>query len=84
MIEDNYTRQELIDYLWDIKEKKGSDPVKADLPFGMNQYFRKEFGKWCYALEAAGIRVPSQQTLERRRRKRKRHRRKHIESRAEK
>ena len=77
---ETYTRQELIDYLWNIRKEKGRDPVKADLPYGMAQYFRKEFGKWCYALEEAGIRIPSQKTLDRREHRKRRWRRKHNKS----
>ena len=42
---------------------------------------KKCFGKWCYALEAAGLAVPSEETVERRNARKKKWDRKHAEAR---
>lgn len=70
-----YTKEELISYLMRKQEELGRRPKKSDMPDDIKQYYRILFGKWCYALEEAGLSVPSEQTLERRRRQKMRHRR---------
>ncbi len=71
-----YPKEELIRMLIVKQEKLGRRPKKADLPDYLKVEYRKAFGKWCYALEAAGLSVPSERVLARRRRQRQRHRRK--------
>ena len=61
-----YTREELLDYLHKLNDELGRKPCKKDIPEKMKPYYRVYFGKWCYALEIAGIVTPSQHTLERR------------------
>ena len=72
-----YTRQQLVDMLWEIKNEKGRPPTRKDLPDGMFPYFRNEFGKWCYALEESGVKPASEAVLERRRRKKEKLKAKH-------
>ena len=69
-----YTKEELLDYLLKKRDELGRKPTKKDIPEKMRPYYRVYFGKWCYALEAAGIVVPSQRTLDRRMRHKMRHR----------
>ena len=70
-----YTKEELIKILLTKREKLGRKPKKADIPECLIVEYRKAFGKWCYALEAAGLSVPSEQVLARRRRHKMRHKR---------
>ena len=67
-----YTREELLDYLYKKQEELGRKPCKKDIPDEMKPYYRVYFGKWCYALEAAGIVVPSERALARRQHYKKR------------
>lgn len=67
-----YTREELLDYLLKKRDELGRKPTKKDIPEKMRPYYRVFFGKWCYALEVAGIVVPSERTLARRQHYKKR------------
>ena len=63
-----YSKQELIEVLVDRSKELGRCPTKKDMPEDIKPYFKMAFKKWCYALEAAGLRNPSKKTLERRNR----------------
>ena len=78
-----YTKEELIDYLLKMRDELGRKPVKKDIPDEMKPYFRVFFGKWCYALEAAGIVIPSERALARRQHYRKRREMKRAEKKKE-
>ena len=69
-----YSREELIGILLRMEQKLGRRPKKSDIPDDIKPAYRKVFGKWLYALEAAGLSVPSERTIERRRRHKMRHR----------
>ena len=79
-----YTREELLDYLLKKRDELGRKPTKKDIPERMRPYYRVYFGKWCYALEIAGIVIPSQHTLERRAKKKAKYNEKHQRMRAKK
>ena len=49
-----YTKEELIGILLSKQEKLGRKPKKSDMSDVLKVQYRKAFGKWCYALEAAG------------------------------
>ncbi len=67
------TRQELTDLLLKRYEELGRVvPTRKDMPEGTIGAYKSEFGKWAYALEAAGLRKPSAATLEKRRNRKKR------------
>ena len=70
-----YTKEELRDFLYKKQEELGHKPTKKDIPDKMRPYYRVYFGKWCYALEECGLVIPSEKTLERRRRHKSRERR---------
>ncbi len=61
-----YTNEELLAILSNLKQKLGRMPTKKDIPEEIRPLYRKAFGKWCYALEAAGLKIPSAVTLARR------------------
>lgn len=61
-----YTKEELTEYLLRLRDELGRKPTKKDIPEQMRPYYRVYFGKWCYALEVAGIVIPSERTLARR------------------
>lgn len=58
-------------------EVLGRCPEKHDMSQEELVLVRKAFGKWIYALEASGQRIPSETTLVRRRNKRMKWKRKH-------
>ena len=68
-----YTKEELLDYLHKLHKELGRKPAKKDIPEQMRPYYRVYFGKWCYALEGAGIVIPSERVLARRERKKNKH-----------
>lgn len=70
-----FTKEELIEILQIRRDELGKKPTRKDIPETIMPYYRATFGKWCYALEAAGIVIPSQATLDRRMRHKMRHRR---------
>ena len=70
-----YTKEELTEYLIRKRDELGRVPTRKDIPEMMRPYYRVYFGKWCYALEKTGIVIPSEKTLERRRRHKSRERR---------
>ena len=70
-----YTKEELVEFLLKKRDELGKTPTKKDIPEEMRPYYRVYFGKWCYALEETGIVIPSEKTLERRRRHKSRERR---------
>ena len=69
-----YTKEELIGILISKQKKLGRKPKKSDMSDVLKVQYRKAFGKWCYALEAAGLSVPSERVLARRQRQKLRHR----------
>lgn len=73
-----YTKEELLDYLLKKRDELGRKPTKKDIPEKMRPYYRVYFGKWCYALEIAGIVVPSERTLARRQRKKDKYNKLHL------
>lgn len=79
-----YTKEELLDYLHKLHKELGRKPAKKDIPEQMRPYYRVYFGKWCYALEVAGIVIPSEHTLERRAKKKGKYDRLHKMMRAKK
>ena len=70
-----YTKEQLIQYLYILQKELGSRPKKADIPENIRPYYRVLFGKWIYALEEAGLSVPSEATLRRRQSHKARNRR---------
>ena len=55
--------------LKEMEQKLGRRPKKSDLSNKDLGAIRKCFGKWCYALEASGLQVPSEETIEKRMKK---------------
>ncbi len=55
--------------LKEMEQKLGRRPKKSDLSNKDLGAIRKCFGKWCYALEASGLQVPSEETVEKRMKK---------------
>lgn len=56
----------LIKLLKDMGNEFNRRPKKSDLSDKNLGAIKKCFGKWCYALEAAGLHEPSPETIERR------------------
>ncbi len=56
----------LVKLLLDMEKKLGRRPKKSDPTEKDLGAIRKCFGKWCYALEASGLQIPSPETIERR------------------
>lgn len=71
-------RAYVIDLINRRAEELGHCPRKSDMDLAEVNLIHKYFGKWCYALEASGQRVPSETTLARRRNKKMKWRRKHV------
>ena len=71
----------LIRMLRDREKELGHRPNKQEVDSKELGAIKKVFGKWCYALEASGLEVPSEETVKRRREKAKRWDRKHAEAR---
>ena len=67
----------LIALLNDRAKELGRKPKKQDMTGKEVGAIKKCFGKWCYALEASGLQVPSEKTIERRKAKTKKWDRKH-------
>ncbi|MBR3201941.1 MAG: hypothetical protein IKG17_11510 [Mogibacterium sp.] len=70
----------LIRLLRDREKELGRKPKKQDMTGKEVGAIKKCFGKWCYALEASGIQVPSEATLERRQAKKDKWARRHRAS----
>ena len=70
-------REQLCAMLRARAETLGRMPNRKDMKPEELSELRRCFGKWVYALEAAGLRIPSQQSLDRRKAKRKKWDRKH-------
>lgn len=68
----------LIKLLQDKNKELGKRPKKCDVDSKELGAIKKTFGKWCYALEASGLAVPSPATVERRANKAKKWDRKHA------
>ena len=77
-LEQEEARTYLIDLINRRAEELGRCPRKSDMDLDEVNMIHKYFGKWCYALEASGQRVPSETTLARRRNKKLKWRRKHV------
>ena len=60
------TQEELIVLLKEKREELGRVPTKKEMPTEIIGAIHREFGKWIYALEAAGLRTPSETALLRR------------------
>ena len=67
------TREELITIILAKKEELGKTPRKRDMDPDLIGQIRREFGRWCYALEDCGLKHPSKKTLARRDRQHFRH-----------
>ena len=67
----------LIKLMRDRAEILGRKPKKEDMTGKEIGAIKRCFGKWCYALEASGLQVPSKKTLERREAKTRKWDRKH-------
>lgn len=61
-----YTREELIQIIQDLYESLGRVPTKKDVAGEIIGGCHSVFGKWVYALEAAGVKKPTERTLARR------------------
>ena len=62
------TQEELIVLLQEKRKALGRVPTKKEMPAEIIGAIHREFGKWIYALEAAGLRTPSETALLRRKR----------------
>ena len=61
------TDDELLEILWQIAADLGYIPRKRDIEDPqLKGQLRLRFGRWIYALEAAGFRIPSSEIWERR------------------
>ena len=60
------TKEELIVILQNKCEELDKVPTKKDMTPEVIGAIHREFGKWIYALEAAGLRTPSETSLLRR------------------
>lgn len=54
----SFTDQELIELIYEARERCGGLPRKKDMFFVYEQYIRLRFGNWPRALRAAGILPP--------------------------
>ena len=61
-----YTREELIQILQELNEALGHVPTKKDVTSEIIGGCHSVFGKWVYALEEAGVKIPTEKTLARR------------------
>jgi len=61
-----YTREELIQIIQDLNDTLGHVPTKKDVAGEIIGGCHSVFGKWVYALEAAGVKTPTEKTLTRR------------------
>lgn len=62
------TKEEILALMLEKTEELGRAPKKKEMDAAFIGAVRREFGKWIYALEEAGLRTPSEATLQRRRR----------------
>lgn len=60
------TQEDLVVLLQEKADELGRVPTKKEMPTEIIGAIHGEFGKWIYALEAAGLRTPSETTLLRR------------------
>lgn len=60
------TKEELIVILQNKREELDKVPTKKNMTPEVIGAIHREFGKWIYALEAAGLRTPSETALLRR------------------
>lgn len=81
-IRDPEEAKRLIQLMKDRAEQLGRKPKKEDMTSKEIGAIRKVFGKWCYALEASGLQVPSEATLARRAIKAEKWDRKHAAAKA--
>ncbi len=63
------TREEAIAAIRKLADDLGHVPKKSELPDDLRNRIRVLFEKWCYALEASGLVVPSEKVQEKRRRR---------------
>lgn len=61
-----YTKETMIVYLKEMQAKQEKRLSKKDVPEPERSYCHALFGKWLYALEEAGIIIPSEETLAKR------------------
>ena len=62
----NLTQEDLVVLLQEKADELGRVPTKKEMPTEIIGAIHREFGKWIYALEAAGLRTPSETALLRR------------------
>ena len=72
--------ERLIKYIQELADELGHKPRKTDLDPDELGRIKSCFGKWVYALEAAGLQTPSQGTIKRRNTQMSRWKRKHEAS----
>ena len=60
------TQKNLVVLLQEKADELGRVPTKKEMPAEIIGAIHREFGKWIYALEAAGLRTPSETALLRR------------------
>lgn len=63
------TRDEAIIALRKLADELGHVPKKSELPEPIRNRIRPLFEKWCYALEASGLVIPSEKVQQKRRAK---------------
>ena len=63
------TKEEAIAVIQQLAEELGRPPKKSELPDEVSFRIKPLFGKWCYALEEADLRHPSEKVLEKRRKR---------------
>lgn len=63
------TKEEAIRVMQQLAEELGRTPKREDLPEEIRNRIRPLFEKWCYALEEAGLRIPSEKVQEKRRKR---------------
>ena len=63
------TKEEAISQIRALADELGHVPKKNELPDPLKNRIRPLFEKWCYALEASGLVVPSERVQEKRRKR---------------
>ena len=63
------TKEEAILQIRALADELGHVPKKSELPDPLKNRIRPLFEKWCYALEASGLVVPSERVQEKRRKR---------------
>ncbi len=63
------TKEDAIKEIRALADELGHVPKKSELPDPLKNRIRPLFEKWCYALEASGLVVPSERVQEKRRKR---------------